>query len=328
MCQAGENGSNGLAGTESVTSKVLGDGTSSGSTSSPAVKAGGQAATEQDLQSRAAEEFQKGLSATTDDSSDEEDATTKTNKRKLIVQINAKPVGGRTVDPNLLRAATQQFKLGDGFASGRPSISRAAQDPFVGEGTLALPPPVTSQPGPVMTGLEGVSQGSGPIPEDFWKQTIPATAVAAAFQATGTILPQAQVSYPGTQGVPGSGMQQSPQGVGGGPPSYELPGGGVPPQQPLQGGVSASLSLPDGGVPPQALMPPPVGGRGRLQGTVGGSAQEMSVKGLVDLVGPPAKGPPPVSPSTAFVKRGQVWFLVENSVSQVFWVSRVFASCG
>lgn len=267
---------------------------------SPGMPTAAQPASEVDLQARAAEEFAKGLRTGNDDSSDEEEAATKTTKPKFRIQINAKPTGGTPVDARLLRAATQQFKIGDGLTAGRPSVSRPPQDPFP---PLALPAPALSmvapQP-PVFMQPEGTGQGSAPIPEDFWKQTTSATAVAKAFEKTGTLLPQA---IPVSQGGP------PPQA------SYELPGGGVPPQQPETS--SSALSLPGGGVPPQPLsaaeiaaanlkeldnsLDPAAAARKKLQ------LEQQKQQQLLDLVGgPKPQAPPPVAPSTAFVKRNQV----------------------
>lgn len=267
----------------------------------PGMPTGGQPASEVDLQARAAEEFAKGLRTGNDDSSDEEEAATKTAKPKFRIQINAKPTGATPVDASLLRAATQQFKIGDGLTPARPSVSRAPQDPFL---PLALPAPASSmaaQQPPVFMQPEGTGQGSAPIPEDFWKQTTSATAVAKAFEQTGTLIPQA---IPVSQGGP------PPQA------SYELPGGGVPPQQ------SDALSLPGGGVPPQPQpltaaeiaaanlkeldnsLDPAAAARKKLL------LEQQKQQQLLDLVGgPKPKAPPPVAPSTAFVKRNQVIFL-------------------
>lgn len=266
-----------------------------------------QPASEVDLQARAAEEFQKGLRTSNDDSSDEDEGA-KPTKPKFRIQINAKPTGGSAVDANLLRAATQQFKIGDGLTSGRPSVSRPPQDFFPGEiNTLALPPPVSSsmapqQFPPMMLQPEGGvgQQGSSPIPEDFWKQTIPATAVAKAFEATGTLLPQAQ---------PQSAAPVPPQ-----QPSYELPGGGVPPQQPETAGTGPHQlvpSLPGVFVPPQAPPTPPL--QLQLEGNfqaLGSLGQDPRKKELVDVGARVA--PPPVSQSAAFVKRNQV---MESKIS-------------
>lgn len=266
---------------------------------SPGMPTGGQPVSEVDLQARAAEEFAKGLRTGNDDSSDEDEAATKTSKPKFRIQINAKPAGSTPVDASLLRAATQQFKIGDGLTAARPSVSRPPQDPFP---PLALPAPASSmaaQQPPVLMQPEGTGQGSAPIPEDFWKQTTSATAVAKAFEQTGTLLPQA---------IAGSQGGQPPQ------VSYELPGGGVPPQQPE---TSAALSLPGGGVPPQPLSAEEIAAANlkELDSSLDPAAaarkklllEQQKQQQLLDLVGGPKPAqPPPVAPSTAFVKRNQV----------------------
>jgi hypothetical protein len=273
--------------------------------------------TESDLQARAAEEFKKGLSAANGDSSDEDETHPKSTKPKFQIRINAKPIASGIVDPNALRAATRQFKLGDPMPTGRQSISGSgSQEILMAEPAVAVtaaPPP----PPPMMLGL-GVGAGAGPIPEDFWKETIPATGLAGPFQAA-TAFPQQPQLYPGQQlagtegatfprvaGPPGS-LPLSQEG-------YGLPGNGVPPtgapqpqitslapgsapSQISSQGLDPSLSLPDGGVPPQASTNAraPVVDLGRLKGT--GVETNGTGKGLLDLVGPRSTGP---------VKAGQV----------------------
>lgn len=269
---------------------------------SPAPQTGGQPVTEVDLQARAAEEFAKGLKTANGDSSDEEEAASKTTKPKFRIQINAKPTGGSTVDAQLLRAATQQFKIGDGLAPGRPSISRPPQDPFP---PLAPPAPVSTmgaqQPPMFMQpeGATGQSSAPAPIPEDFFQNTTNAVAVAKTFEKTGTLLPQ-----PHPQPIPSST---------GGPSqvSYELPGGGVPPQTPET--ATSALSLPGGGVPPQAPQAMTAteivaANLNALDASLDPKKkQEQQQKLLLDLVGgPKPQAPAPIAPSTAFVKRNQV----------------------
>ncbi|KAG0579545.1 hypothetical protein KC19_4G105700 [Ceratodon purpureus] len=269
---------------------------------SPRPQTGGQPVTEVDLQARAAEEFAKGLKTADDDSSDDEGAASKTTKPKFRIQINAKPTGGSTVDAQLLRAATQQFKIGDGLVPGRPSISRPPQDPFL---PLAPPAPASvmgSQQPPMFMQPEvapGQSSAPAPIPEDFFQNTTNAVAVAKTFEKTGTLLPQ-----PHPQAIPPST---------GGPAqiSYELPGGGVPPQ--ASETATSTLSLPGGGVPPQAPQTMTAteivaANLNALDASLDPKKkQEQQQKLLLDLVGgPKPQAPAPVAPSTAFVKRNQI----------------------
>jgi hypothetical protein len=262
---------------------------------SPGLKTGGQPALETDLQARAALEFQNALIATNDDSSDDEEAS-KTRKPKFKIQIKAKPTGATAADASLLRAATQQFKIGDGLTPARPSISRPPQDPFP---PLALPAPVPAQQPPVFTHPEGATgQGSAPIPEDFFQNTTNAVAVAKTFEKTGALLPQPQRQQPVPTSTEGPPSQVS----------YELPGGGVPPQQP--GSTTSTLSLPGGGVPPQPLTATEIVAANLKQLDASldpKKKQEQQQKLLLDLVGgPKPQAPAPVAPSTAFVKRNQV----------------------
>ena len=254
--QAGDS----LMGLETLTQQV------SGSTSA-------------DEQAKAAEEFKKSLyGASADGSSSDEEGVSK--PKKLQIRIRDKPVTSAALDVNKIKEATKQFKLGEGFGPpmsrtkslpGGPQdigmilsqptppttgtltapTSSAPVDPF-GTETLMQPAPL-SQPGSMLTSMGVVS---GPIPEDFFHNTIPSLQVAASLRPPGSYLAQ-------YQGIEGNKV--TPNQVNAHVADVGLPDGGVPlqatqpPVIPLE-----SIGLPDGGVPPQAMgqaagLPQPMG---------------------------------------------------------------------
>ncbi|KAJ8625097.1 hypothetical protein MRB53_033627 [Persea americana] len=224
-----------------------------------------------DEQAKAAEDFKKSLYGVDGSSSEEDEGTTKT--KKIRIRIRDKPVAAATVDVNKIKEATKQLKLGEGL--GAPirtkSLSSGSQDLTL---ILAEPTPaptastanVTSSSVPVgadVFGLEsmvaatttvtqpasmvtGMGLTAGPIPEDFFQNTISSLRVAASLPASGTFISRLD---PNTQGVganvPTTNKVNDVVEVG-------LPDGGVPPQASQQPAVPLqSIGLPDGGVPPQ-----------------------------------------------------------------------------
>lgn len=224
-----------------------------------------------DEQAKAEEDFKKSLYGVDGSSSEEDEGTTKT--KKIRIRIRDKPVAAATVDVNKIKEATKQFKLGEGL--GLPirtkSLSSGSQDLSL---ILAQPNPATTagtasvtissvpvaadvfgfdsmvattaaatQPASMVTGM-GVS--AGPIPEDFFQNTISSLHVAASLPTPGTYI---------------SRLDQNTQGVDVNAPTpnkvnevtdFGLPDGGVPPQASQQPSVPLqSIGLPDGGVPPQ-----------------------------------------------------------------------------
>lgn len=254
--QAGDS----LMGLETLTQQV------SGSTSA-------------DEQAKAAEEFKKSLyGASADGSSSDEEGVSK--PKKLQIRIRDKPVTSAALDVNKIKEATKQFKLGEGFGPpmsrtkslpGGPQdigmilsqptppttgtltapTSSAPVDPF-GTETLMQPAPL-SQPGSMLTSMGVVS---GPIPEDFFHNTIPSLQVAASLRPPGSYLAQ-------YQGIEGNKV--TPNQVNAHVADVGLPDGGVPLQATQQPVIPLeSIGLPDGGVPPQAMgqaagLPQPMG---------------------------------------------------------------------
>lgn len=224
-----------------------------------------------DEQAKAAEEFKKTLYGVVDGgSSDEDESTSKT--KKIHIRIRDKPAAS-TVDVNKLKEATKQLGLGPPLSRTRslsgtpqefnqapmqpggpapavsPAMPNTAIDLF-GTNTLVQPQAPSGATGPVIAGM-GVT--AGPIPEDFFQNTIPSHQLAAQLPPPGIVLSRMAQPAPGmNQGRP---VPNQPMMV-----NVGLPDGGVPPQAPQQqsqfpqqpGIPMDNIGLPDGGVPPQS----------------------------------------------------------------------------
>ncbi|XP_078433538.1 transducin/WD40 repeat-like superfamily protein [Wolffia australiana] len=207
-------------------------------------------------QARAEAEFKKSLYGGSGDggSSGEDEATSRT--RKFQIRIRDKPAEAAVVDVDKIKEATKQLKLADVIPP--PSRTRSllvppqdlplmlqpasaltstpVPDLFAG---ATMPPPPPS--GPMVAGM-GVT--AGPIPEDFFENTISSVKLSA------TLAPVPVTSIPGL----------SPQEKVSPAANIGLPDGGVPPtgpEQPLPPPQSSSLEsvgLPGGGVPPQNVQ--------------------------------------------------------------------------
>lgn len=232
-----------------------------------------------DEQAKAAEEFKKTMYGSADggSSSDEEGAS---KTKKLQIRIRDKPVTSGTVDVDKIKEATRNFKLdGLGLPLSKTRSSASSQDLAL---TLQQPSPATAgastapavsastdlfgvdswtqpavptQPAPV---VKGPGVAAGPIPEDFFQNTIPSFQVAATLPPPGTYLAKMDQT---AQGVQGNQMAM-PNQVNAPGVDVGLPDGGVPPQASRQQIPLDSVGLPDGGVPPQpssqaAFMPQP-----------------------------------------------------------------------
>ncbi|KAM7252155.1 hypothetical protein ACFE04_024038 [Oxalis oulophora] len=222
-----------------------------------------------DEQAKAAEEFKKTMYGNSGDgSSSDEEGTSKT--KKLQIRIRDKPLSSTTVDVNKIKEATKQFKLAElgppinrtRSSSGgaqdmnqmlpqQPSVVSTTQtDPFGTESWTQPAPVSSSQPGSMVSGM-GVT--TGPIPEDFFQNTISSVQVAATLRPPGTIVSQ---------------VNPNPQGENMGPTRIITPDGDIEfrdngvPRQPNQ--QPQAIGLPDGGVPPQAsqqqITQPPFSG--------------------------------------------------------------------
>ncbi|XP_012079201.1 uncharacterized protein LOC105639681 isoform X2 [Jatropha curcas] len=272
-----------------------------------------------DEQAKAQEEFKKTMyGAANDGSSSDEEEHTKT--KKLQIRIRDKPLASSTVDVNKIKEATKIFKLGEGLGPpvrtksltgsqdlgqilSQPSASGAtapAADLF-GTDTISQSAPV-SQPGPTMMGV-GVT--AGPIPEDFFQNTIPSLQVAASLPPPGTYLAKLDQT---SQQVESNRVVPNP--VGSSVTDIGLPDGGVPPQatqQTTQKTVSIeSIGLPDGGVPPQASSQPAVSSQPQVRapkGPLPSQPLDLSVLGVANSDSAKSPVQPAASPS---VRPGQV----------------------
>ncbi|GAB2282582.1 hypothetical protein Dimus_017121 [Dionaea muscipula] len=219
-----------------------------------------------DEQAKAEEEFKKSLygpPSTGDSSSDEEEGASKT--KKFQIRIREKPTSSTTVDVNKIKEATKQFSLGPPIsrtksltsppqdiglmlpqatppAAGSPVPPVSATADLFGD-AFAQQPPALSQTSPVVMGV-GVT--AGPIPEDFFQNTISSLQVAASLPPAGILISkldqniQRVASNQGTSSQDGSVVDD----IG-------LPDGGIPPQTSQQPMAQMnSVRLPDVGVPP------------------------------------------------------------------------------
>ncbi|KAL3813601.1 hypothetical protein ACJIZ3_014869 [Penstemon smallii] len=272
-----------------------------------------------DAQAKAEEEFKKSLyGSTADGSSSDEEETSKT--KKLHIRIRDKPIASNAVDVNKIKEATKQLGVPisrtKSLTGSSPDFSLLAPQPpattGTGTGQVSVPadpfgtmalvqPPSASQPtsmGP------GVGVIAGPIPEDFFQNTVSSVHVAASLPPAGTFL---------------SKMDQNSQGIGtnkvaanqGSAPAAEigLPDGGVPPQSTQQAVPYDSIGLPGGGIPPQSMPQPPAQSQPQPHGPMAQlpvSNQPLDLSSL-EAPGSGTSGQSPARPaSPKAVRPGQV----------------------
>ncbi|KAL5099300.1 hypothetical protein RYX36_003627 [Vicia faba] len=252
-----------------------------------------------DKQAKAAEEFKKSMygSAAADSSSDEEGVS---KTKKIHVRIREKPIEP-SVDVNKIKEAASKFKLAAGITSSRSrSLSSGSQDfsqisglPPVTTGmsarTVSTPGDLFSteaftRPGSISQPATG-SEGRGPIPEDFFQNTVSSLQVAATLRPAGSYLSKLT---PGVEGSQETANQFS---------ASEADVGNVPPKAVQQPVVSNDpIGFPDGGLPPQysaqaAGMPP-----SQRQEAISTQPLDLSVLGVPNSVDKPAQvGSPPSS---------------------------------
>ncbi|XP_073220441.1 uncharacterized protein [Cicer arietinum] len=258
-----------------------------------------------DKQAKAAEEFKKSMyGAADDDSSSDEEGVLKT--KKIHVRIRDKPIDS-SVDVNKIKEAASKFKLAEALTPSRSrSLTSGPQD--FGQ-LLALSPVTTgkaartvSTPGDffgteAFARSESISQpttgaaGRGPIPEDFFQNTVSSLQVAASMRPAGSYLSK---FTPGVESSQATTNQFS---------ASEADVGYVPTKAVQQPVVSnESIGLPDGGLPPQssvqtADMPP-----SQQQTPISTQPLDLSVLGVPNSSDKPAQaGSPPSS-----VRPGQV----------------------
>lgn len=298
-----------------------------------------QAPSVADEQAKAEEEFKKSLYGTADGSSSDEEGASK-GKSKIRIRIREKPVESATVDVDKIKEATKQFKLGEGLGLSMTRTKSLTSVPPDLNANLSQPPPVPtgnvsnpatspvdpfgasivsqpaqlSQPGPMVAGM-GVT--AGPIPEDFFQNTISSVKVAQSLPPPGTFLSRMDPSSQGVQSMTNApnqgGVPVADVGLadGGVPPqtsgqpvsmeSFGLPGGGVPPQPGAQ-----PVGLPGGGVPQPGAQP---GGLPVAYGQAApaGPSQPLDLSSL-DPSGAagqtPARPPSPKAVRPGYVPRG------------------------
>ena len=224
------------------------------------------------------------------------------------------------MDVNKIKEATRQFKLGDGLGppmrtkslTGSQDLGQILSQPPTSANAASTAPvsapadlfgtdPLTqtvpvSQPGLMVMG-GGVT--TGPIPEDFFQNTIPSLQVAASLPPPGTFLAKLdQIS----QGVGRNNIAPNPAAAS--VTEIGLPDGGVPPQPSQLAASFVSIGLVDGGVPPQASGQAAIPPQSQVQVPqvqLSTPPLDLSVLGVPDS----GKSPAPASPPSS-VRPGQV----------------------
>ncbi|CAJ1929723.1 unnamed protein product [Sphenostylis stenocarpa] len=268
-----------------------------------------------DEQTKAAEEFKKSMyGAAAGDSSSDEEGVSKT--KKIRVRIRDKPVTSSTVDVNKIKEATSKFKLSEGLAptrsrsltSGSQDLSHILLQPPVATGvaarTVSTPADLfgtdaLTQPESISQPTTGVASGGtkvGPIPEDFFQNTIPSLQVAASLAPAGNYLSKftaAAESGKATQNQVSASK-------------YDVTRQGDVSPQAVQQTVSPieSVGLPDGGVPPQSSDQAAVMPSSQLQAPISSQPLDLSIFGAPNTSNS-GKPPQTGSPSSS-VQPGQV----------------------
>ncbi|BBH06153.1 Transducin/WD40 repeat-like superfamily protein [Prunus dulcis] len=279
-----------------------------------------------DEQAKAEEEFKKTMYGAADGSSSDEEGTSKA--KKLHIRIRDKPIASTAVDVNKIKEATKQLKLGEGLGPpmtrtksltiGSQDLSQMLSQPPPPANSGSMAPRVGSAPGDLF-GMDSFTQpatvsqqspnttgkgvATGPIPEDFFQNTIPSLQVAAALPPPGTYLSKLDQA---SQGVESN--KETLNQVNASNANVGLPDGGIPPQASQQAAVPLeSYGLPDGGVPPSSSQVA-VQQQSQVQSThfpVSTQPLDLSALGVPNTAdsGKPAVQPP--SPPSS-VRPGQV----------------------
>ncbi|EPS67380.1 hypothetical protein M569_07395, partial [Genlisea aurea] len=227
-----------------------------------------------DAQAKAEEEFKKSLYGSAGDgSSSDEEGTS--NTKKLHIRIRDKPVASTAVDVNKIKEATKQLGLPLGRTKSRTGSSSdlnvlvppaatgttvASQIPpnppdLFGTNLLAQPPHRTQ---PASVG-PGIGATTGPIPEDFFQNTISSLQVAAALPPPGIIISKLDQGSQAVDTKVAAAVRQRdgipvvPLNQGSAlSADIGLPDMGNPTRQPV------SIGLPDGGIPPPQAPGPTI----------------------------------------------------------------------
>ncbi|KAI5418139.1 hypothetical protein KIW84_042681 [Lathyrus oleraceus] len=273
-----------------------------------------------DEQAKAEEEFKKSMYGAADDgsSSDEEGAS---KIKRIHIKIHDKPISSSTVDVNKIKEATRQFKLGEGLPppmrtrsnSGSQDLGQILSLPPTTTGaasaTVSTPvdlfgteastqPELISQP---TTGLVGGGVTTGPIPEDFFQNTISSVHVAASLPPAGTFLSKFTPGVQLSNTTPNQGAAEAASSFQGGVSTQVI-------QQPVV--PIESIGLPDGGVPPQSMPQAVVTPQSQLQPAqpqFSSQPLDLSVLGVpnsADSGKLPQTGSAPVSVHPGQVPRG------------------------
>ncbi|WJX60788.1 hypothetical protein P8452_45955 [Trifolium repens] len=254
-----------------------------------------------DKQAKAEEEFKKSMYGAADDSSSDEEGVSKT--KKIHVRIRDKPIDS-SVDVNKIKEAASKFKLAGGLTRSRSrSLTSGSQD----LGQILTMPPVTtgmaartvSTPGDLFgteafTRSEPISQptsgavGRGPIPEDFFQNTVSSLQVAALLRPAGSYLSKL------TPGAESSNTTAN---------QFSASGADVPLKTDQQPVVSnESIGLPDGGLPPQSSAQAAGMPTSQIQAPISTQPLDLSVLGVPNSADKPTQAVS--SPSS--VRPGQV----------------------
>ncbi|KAG0484903.1 hypothetical protein HPP92_008982 [Vanilla planifolia] len=210
-------------------------------------------------QEKAEEEFKRSLYGVVDGSSSDEDEAS--SKIKIHIKIRDKTVSGSAVDVNKLKEATKQFKIGDAPMRTRSISSRGSRDI-----SLVLPMPAPAMTTAATTSiassasdmfkpdgstssmqtrtiLGGMGVAAGPIPENFFENTISAVNVAASLVIPRTYLSKLDQSSQGTEDEKIPPKQNCPSNID----PYDV---GMLPQLPQQRGIPLErVGLPDSAIP-------------------------------------------------------------------------------
>jgi len=270
-----------------------------------------------DEQTKAEEEFKKSLyGSAADGTSSDEEETSKT--KKLHIRIRDKPVTSATVDVNKIKEATKQLGLPisrtKSLTSSSPELSLLVPQPSSATNGLVTAPVVSTSADPFGTNsltqsasmpnlapkAVGAGVAAGPIPEDFFQNTISSVQVAASLPPPGTYL---------------SKLDQNSQVAE------------ATKMQPSQGSASAvDVGLPDGGDPPQPFMQP-----SGLHPHVQMSKPPVSNQPLdLSSLEAPGSGQPSARPSSPpkAVRPGQVSFLFHTfKLLGNSWYQTMINSC-
>ncbi|XP_057520245.1 uncharacterized protein LOC130800673 [Amaranthus tricolor] len=269
-----------------------------------------------DEQAKAEEEFKRSLyGASGGDSSDDEEGESKT--KKFQIRIRDKPASA-TVDVNKIKEATRQFSLAPPMGRTK-SLAGGPQDlglsfpPASAATSTGSAPPISAAPGDMFgtdtlvqpsTTVKGGGVNAGPIPEDFFQNTISSLQVAASLAPPGTVISKLDQNFQGAgnQQVATSQASFSVNSVG-------FADGGVPPQATQQPALPVeSFGLPDGGIPPQSVAQTVVQPPHQVQVSqlpISSQPLDLSVLGVPPGAAESEK--PPAEPATpASVRPGQV----------------------